>query len=79
MKEHHNVVNIPNARDSIICPASTPEDPNMTVRKNKLLLQCSVIELHNDLCKPMIGLPHVVVKDGKRQVSDTVFRKKSTF
>ena len=79
VKEHHDVVNSPNSRDAITCPAPTTEDPNRTVRKNKLLLQCSVRELHNDLCKPIIGLTHVGVKDVKRQVSDTIFRKTLPF
>ena len=49
VRAHPNVVNSPIARDTIICPDPTPEDPRRTaVRKNKLLLQCSVGELHSD-------------------------------
>ena len=75
VKERHDVNNSPNARDAITCPSPTTEDTNRSARKNKLLLQCSVREIHNYLHKPSIELPHVVVKDGKRQVSDTLFRK----
>ena len=74
VRNHHNVVNSPIARDTIICPDPTHDDPKRTVRKNKLLLQCPVRELHSDLHQPEIGLPHIVLKDGKSQLSDTVFR-----
>ena len=41
----------------------------------KLLLQCSVRELHNDLYCPILGLGNKVTDDnGDRLVSDTMFR-----
>ena len=45
------------------------------VRKNKLLLQCSVRELHHDMYLPGIGLGDAVIDSkGGLLVSDTMFR-----
>ena len=43
-------------------------------RKNKLILQCAIRELHNDLYKPNSGLRDKVFVNGKHLVSDTMFR-----
>ena len=75
VKAHPDVVASPLRRDTILCPAPTAEDPTRTVKKNKLLLQTSVRELHADLFKAGVGLPEIVLKDGKKQISDTVFRR----
>ena len=75
VRQHPEVVHSPLRRDSILCPAPTPDDPRRTERRNKLLLQCSVRELHSDLFKPGTGLPEIAVKDGVKQISDTVFRE----
>ena len=57
------------------CPAPTKDDPRKVKRRQKLLLQVPVRELHSDLHKPDIGLPEIVLKDMKSQLSDTVFRR----
>ena len=75
VKNHPDVVTSPFQRDTILCPCPTDDDPSRTVRKNKLLLQTSVRELHSDLFKPGTGIPEVVMKDGKKLISDTVFRQ----
>ena len=62
-------------KDTLWCPAPTENEPRKVERRNKLLLQVPVRELHSDLHKPQIGLPEIVVKDGKSQLSDTVFRQ----
>ena len=41
---------------------------------NKLLLRTSARELHSNLFKPETGLPEIAVEDGRKQISDTVFR-----
>ena len=79
VKSHHNVVHSPIKRDSILCPDPTPDDLIHTVRRNNILLQCSFRESHNDLYKQGIGLPELVIVDGKKQVSDTVFRQMLPF
>ena len=72
---HHHVIHSPIARDTLW--VTDPNNPGGDkIRKNKLLLQCSVRELHSDLYKPTgIGLGDLVRdENGKPLISDTVFR-----
>ena len=75
VKDHPDVVASPIRRDTVWCKAPTPDDPKRKVKRNKLLRTISVRELHNDLFKPEIGLPEIVLKDGAKQLSDTVLRE----
>ena len=70
VQAHPDVVKLPLKQDTILCP--DPDDPQGTVRRNKLLLQTSVKELHCDLSKPGIGLPETVMREGRKQLCDTV-------
>ena len=72
VKAHPDVVASPIRRDTVLCKAPTPEDPDRKVKRNKLLRTVSVRVLHNDLYKPEIGLPDIVLKNGVKQLSDTV-------
>ena len=65
----------PIRRDTVWCKDPTPDDPDRKVKMNKLLRTVSVRVLHNDLFKPKIGLPEIVLKDGVKQLSDTVLRR----
>ena len=72
---HHHVIHSPIARDTLW--VTNPNNPwGDKIQKNKLLLQCSVRELHSDLYKPTgIGLGDLVRdENGKPLISDTVFR-----
>ena len=73
LQAHPDVMVSPLKRETI--PRPRPTDPRRTVRKNELLLQTSVRELHSDLSKPEIGLPEIAVRDDRKQVSDAVFRE----
>ena len=75
VKDHPDVVASPIRRDTVWCKAPTPEDPDRKVKRNKLLRTISVRQLHNDLFKPEIGLPEIVQKHGRSQLSDTVLRE----
>ena len=52
-------------------------DPGLSgsfICKSKLILRCSIAELHADLYYPTMGLGNGVIdKDGKHLVSDTIF------
>ena len=72
IRSHHHVVHSPIARDTVLV---LDFESNQLVRKNKLLLQCSVRELHRNLYNPKIGLADQVRKyNGTPLVSDTMFR-----
>ena len=72
IRNHHHVVHSPIARDTLLV---LDFQSNKIVRKNKLLLQCPVRELHSDLYSPIIGLGNTVRdKKGKHLISDTMFR-----
>ena len=80
VRNYHLVVHSPNNNDTLKIKVLDVEDGKMkVVLKNKIILQCSVRELYNDLYTPGIGLvgPNVeysVIGEGeKRMVSDTVF------
>ena len=71
IRQHPMVIHSPIAWDTVLV-----RDPatNNKVRKNKLILQCSIRELHCDLYRNSVGLPNLVVVDGKNLVSETMFR-----
>ena len=72
IRNHHHVVHSPIVRDTLLV---LDFQSNKIVRKNKLLLQCPVRELHSDLYSPIIGLGNTVRdKKGKHLISDTMFR-----
>ena len=75
VRGHHHVINSPIARDTLLIP-NPDKNGEKYIRKSKLLLQCSIRELHSDMYQPQdLGLGDLVLdKDGKRLVSDTVFR-----
>ena len=75
VKDHPDVVASPIRRDTVWCKAPTLEDPKRKVKRNKLLHTISVREMHNGLFKPEIGLPEIVQKHGRSQLSDTVLRE----
>ena len=51
-----------------------PDNPGLFISKSKLILQCSIAELHGDLYSPTTGLGNNVIdKDGKHLVSDIMF------
>ena len=63
----------PIARDTVL--VNDPDNPGSFVRKSKLILQCSIADLHGDLYSPTTGLVNDVIdKDGKHLVSDTMFQ-----
>ena len=81
VRNHHFVVYSPNNNDTLKVKVLDMEDGVMkVVLKNKIILQCSIRELYNDLYSPGIGLvgPNVeysvIGEGGQRMVSDTVFR-----
>jgi len=75
------VVHSPNTNDTVKIRVLDGAGGQLKeVLKNKIILQCSIRELYNDLYTPGIGLVgpdveySVLGEDGKRMVSDTVFR-----
>ena len=57
MRHHHLVVHSPNNNDTLKIKVLDEDDGKMkVVLKNKIILQCSVRELYNDLYTPGIGL-----------------------
>ena len=75
VRGHHHVIHSPISRDTLLVP-NPDKDGDKFIRKSKLLLQCSIRELHSDMYKPpSVGLGDLVRdSDGNRLVSDTVFR-----
>ena len=66
------VIHSPIAKDTVLV---TDVMTGLFVRVCKLILQCSKRELHCDLYKlGAVGLRAVVMVNGKRLVSDTMFR-----
>jgi len=66
------VIHSPIARDTVLV---RNVHTGLFERKCKLILQCSIRELHCDLYKPSpVGLRSLVVVNGKNLVSDTMFR-----
>ena len=73
VRSHHYVIHSPIAKDTLKVPDQLIK--GKFIRKLKLILQCSVRELHGDLYKPDIGLGDNVLDDNKKPlVSDTMFR-----
>ena len=71
IRSHHHVVHSPIAQDTVLV---LDLESSKLVRKNKLLLQCSVRELHSDLYTPNIGLgDQVRDNNGNPLISDTMF------
>ena len=73
IRSHPFVVHSPNKADTkkVVDPFTLQD-----VRKNRLLLACSVRELHRDIYEGLFKMDDADVKDGEREiVSDTMFRK----
>ena len=72
IRNHHNIIYSPLKSHTVkVVDPFTGE----LVRKNKLLLQCSVRELYCDLYAPGIGMGDAVIdSEGGHLVSDTMFR-----
>ena len=74
IRSHPNVIHSPNKADTklVIDPFT-----GQKVRKNRLLLTCSVRELHRDLYHGLLKMDDedVIDADGNELVSDTMFRK----
>ena len=57
MRNHHLVVHSPNNNDTLKIRVLDDQDGLLkVVLKNKIILQCSIKELYNDLYTPGIGL-----------------------
>ena len=73
VRNHYMTIHSPLKRDCVRVP--DPSNPKLHIKKNKLLLQCSIRELHRDLYDPEIGLGDLVRdKNGKPLISDTMMR-----
>ena len=74
IRSHPNIIHSPNKADTklVIDPFT-----GQKVRKNRLLLTCSVRELHRDLYHGLLKMDDedVIDADGNELVSDTMFRK----
>ena len=72
IRNHQHTIHSPLKDDTV----NVPDVQKKTiVKKTKLLLQCSIRELHLDMYKSKIGLGPLVLDDqGKPLVSDTMFR-----
>ena len=72
IRNHHNVMHSPLKSHTVKVVDPFSQE---VVRKNKLLLQCSVQELHCDMCLPGIGIGDVLIdSNGNDLVSDAMFR-----
>ena len=72
IRHHPHVIHSPIAKDTVCVKDDFTGE---IVRKTKLILQCSIRELHCDLFKPGdTGLRDKVVVDGANLVSVTMFR-----
>ena len=73
--KHPDVIPSPLGSDTLLVQdPDNLEDPKAKIRKNKVLLQCSIRELHNDLYSSKIGLdPAKLYKNGEPLISDTAF------
>ena len=72
IRNHHNVTCSPLKYHTVKVVDPFSQE---VVRKNKLLLQCSVRELYCDMCLPSIGLGNVAIdSNGNNLVSDAMFR-----
>ena len=54
VRNHPMTIYSPLPRDSVMVP--DPENPKLKIRKNKLLLQCSIRELYRDLYDEKLGM-----------------------
>ena len=74
IRDHHHVIHSPIARDTIRIPDLNKQ--GKWIRKNKLLLQCSVRELFNDLYSKQYGLGDEVLldDDNNKIISETLLR-----
>ena len=71
IRDHPHVIHSPIAKDTVLVKDDSTGE---LVRKTKLILQCSIRELHCDLYKLGPGLRDKVVVEGSNLVSDTMFR-----
>ena len=74
--KHPDVIPSPLGNDTVLVQdPDNLEDPKAKIPRNKVLLQCSIRELHKDLYSSKIGLdPAKLYKNDKQLVSDTAFR-----
>ena len=73
IRSHLHVTFSPIARDTVL--VNYPDNPGSLIRKSKLIIQCSIAELHGDLYSPTTGWGNDVIdKDVTHLVSDTMFR-----
>ena len=68
IRAHHHVIHSPITKDTVC--ARNPDDSTKWIPKSKLLLQCSLVELWNDLYSSQYGLGKIVCDDdGTKLVS----------
>ena len=73
VQSYPHVIFSPIARDTVL--VNDPDNPGSLIFKSKLILQCSIAELHGDLYSPTMGLGNDLIdKDGKHLVSDIMFQ-----
>ena len=72
IRDHQHVINSPIARDTIRVP--DPDNPGQWIRKNKLLLQCTVRELMDDLYSNNDLRGDITDNEGNKLVSETLLR-----
>ena len=74
LDNHNMVIQSPLANDTIL--VKDPNNPNNKIRINKILLQCSVRELHNDLLSDdnLVGLKNARDCNGNPLISDNKLR-----
>ena len=70
IRGHPHVIESPLANDTVQVPDKT--DPTKKIRTNRLLLQISIRELHNDMLEQ---LPEVKDAEGNVLISDTKLRQ----
>ena len=72
IRNHQHVINSPTARDTIRVP--DPDNPEQWIRRNKLLLQCTVCELMDDLYSNNTLRGVVTNDEGNKLMSETLLR-----
>ena len=72
IRDHQYVINSPIARDTIRVP--DPDNPGQWIRKNKLLLQCTVRELMDDLYSNNDLRDDITDGECNKLVSETLLR-----
>ena len=71
IRNHHHVIHSPIAKDTVLVKDDSTGE---VVRKTKLILQCSIRELHCDLYKPSCGVRDLVFVNGSNLILYTMFR-----